>query len=230
LAELEKQVLQAFERGAAAVIAPLVPPDLPRWRAVLVCDDPARGLQRLARAARQRLDGAVLALSGEAMAKAAPALRACWTAIPGAVGGVFLDEEPAGEEDAPAMALALARTPPHGGMALYPVAWDIQALGLVQPSLWIVLVTDQESEARARGMLDGLPPACRIIAVVPAALSPAWNKRLVARHTPLFVLLDWESALPSGEAAFSADGTLEPAMVEHLAQIAQSLLDPRVKK
>jgi D-alanine-D-alanine ligase-like ATP-grasp enzyme len=55
LAELEKQVLQAFERGAAAVVAPLVPPDLPRWRAVLVCDDPALGLQRLAHTAPKRL-------------------------------------------------------------------------------------------------------------------------------------------------------------------------------
>lgn len=230
LAELEKQVLQAFERGAAAVIAPLVPPDLPRWRAVLVCDSPARGLQRLARAARQRLDGAAVALSGESMAKAALALRTRWQSIPGAASGVFLDETQAGDESTPAMALALARTPPHGGMALYPVGWDMQALSLVQPSLWIVLVTDQESEARALGMLDGLPALCRIIAVVPAALSPAWNKRLVARRTPLFVLLDWESALPSGEAALLADGALEPAMVEHLAQIAQSLLDPRVKK
>lgn len=55
LAELEKQILQAFERGAAAVIAPLVPPDLPRWRAVLVCDDPALGLQRLAHTAPKHL-------------------------------------------------------------------------------------------------------------------------------------------------------------------------------
>jgi D-alanine-D-alanine ligase-like ATP-grasp enzyme len=40
---LEAAVRVAFERGAGAVVAPLVPDDLPRWRPVLVCDDPAVG-------------------------------------------------------------------------------------------------------------------------------------------------------------------------------------------
>jgi cyanophycin synthetase len=42
-AGLEVAVRNAFERGASAVVAPLVPDDLPRWRPVLVCDDPAAG-------------------------------------------------------------------------------------------------------------------------------------------------------------------------------------------
>ncbi|MFH1496029.1 MAG: acetate--CoA ligase family protein [Pseudomonadota bacterium] len=46
-AQLEAEVRDAFARGASAVIAPLVPDDLPRWRPVLVCDDPAAGYARL---------------------------------------------------------------------------------------------------------------------------------------------------------------------------------------
>jgi hypothetical protein len=46
-AELEAAVCEAFARGASAVVAPLVPDDLPRWRPVLVCDDPAAGHARL---------------------------------------------------------------------------------------------------------------------------------------------------------------------------------------
>jgi D-alanine-D-alanine ligase-like ATP-grasp enzyme len=46
-AELEAAVCEAFARGASAVVAPLVPDDLPRWRPVLVCDDPAAGYVRL---------------------------------------------------------------------------------------------------------------------------------------------------------------------------------------
>jgi D-alanine-D-alanine ligase-like ATP-grasp enzyme len=40
-------VVDAFTRGASAVVAPLVADDLPRWRPVLVCDDPAAGFARL---------------------------------------------------------------------------------------------------------------------------------------------------------------------------------------
>ena len=46
-AQLEAEVRDAFARGASAVIAPLVPDNLPRWRPVLVCDDPAAGYARL---------------------------------------------------------------------------------------------------------------------------------------------------------------------------------------
>jgi cyanophycin synthetase len=45
-AGLEAAVRNAFERGASAVVAPLLPDDLPRWRPVLVCDDPAAGYAR----------------------------------------------------------------------------------------------------------------------------------------------------------------------------------------
>ncbi|MCL4757893.1 MAG: acetate--CoA ligase family protein [Rhodocyclaceae bacterium] len=47
VAGLELAVRQAFERGASAVVAPLVPDDLPRWRPVLVCDEPARAVALL---------------------------------------------------------------------------------------------------------------------------------------------------------------------------------------
>ncbi|MBI1906932.1 MAG: hypothetical protein HYS20_11985, partial [Rhodocyclales bacterium] len=45
-AALQAAVREAFARGASAVVAPLVPDDLPRWRPVLVCDDPAAGYAR----------------------------------------------------------------------------------------------------------------------------------------------------------------------------------------
>lgn len=46
-AQIEASVRSAFARGASAVVAPLVPDDLPRWRPVLVCDNPAAGYARL---------------------------------------------------------------------------------------------------------------------------------------------------------------------------------------
>lgn len=51
---LENEIRRAFEHGARAVAAPLVPPDLPRWHPVLVCDNPALGLERFAQASRRR--------------------------------------------------------------------------------------------------------------------------------------------------------------------------------
>lgn len=56
-AGLEAAVRDAFERGASAVVAPLVPDDLPRWRPVLVCDDPAAGHARLMTDAADAADG-----------------------------------------------------------------------------------------------------------------------------------------------------------------------------
>jgi hypothetical protein len=81
LEKIEKNILRAFERGAVGVVAPMVPLDLPRWQAVLVCDAPARGLARLAHVARQRFSGAAVALSGADSIVTAAALRALWTAI-----------------------------------------------------------------------------------------------------------------------------------------------------
>lgn len=218
LAQVEKNILRAFERGAAGVVAPMVPLDLPRWQAVLVCDVPARGLERLARAARRRFAGAAVALSGDGAISSAAALRAYWMAIEGA-GAIFLDEARAGE--AHATALALARTPPQADIALYPAAWDVLAIGQIKPALWIVLVTDQENELRALESLGILPSSCRIIAVAPRSSFAAWDKRLVARRTPLFILLDWESA------AEETTGVLDEGILERLAYAAHDMLYPR---
>lgn len=49
VASIENRIRSAFARGAAAVVAPLLPIDLPRWFSVLVCDDVERGMERLAR-------------------------------------------------------------------------------------------------------------------------------------------------------------------------------------
>lgn len=45
VAGLEAAVREAFERGASAVVAPLLPDDLPRWHPVLVCDAPQAGFE-----------------------------------------------------------------------------------------------------------------------------------------------------------------------------------------
>ncbi len=221
LEQVERNILRAFERGAATVIAPMVPPGLPRWQGVLVCDAPARGLERLACAARRRFAGAAVALSGDDSAGTAAALRALWAAIPGATGTVFLDEARAGEGDAPSTTLALARTSPRADIALYPIAWDIPSIGQVKPALWIVLVRDQESELRAIDSLEILPPSCRIIAVVPTSSFSAWDKRLAARRTPLFILLDWESA------AEETVGAVDEEILQRLAYAAHAMLYPR---
>gem|GEM_PF-3707770 len=55
IAALEERVRQAFIRGAAAVVAPLLPVDLPRWRHILVCDDVDLGMERLMRLGRGEL-------------------------------------------------------------------------------------------------------------------------------------------------------------------------------
>lgn len=47
VAEPEARVRAAFARGAAAVVTPAFPIDLPRYQRVLVCDDIERGMQRL---------------------------------------------------------------------------------------------------------------------------------------------------------------------------------------
>lgn len=46
-AQIMSAVRNAFARGASAVVAPLLPDDLPRWHPALVCDDPAAGYARL---------------------------------------------------------------------------------------------------------------------------------------------------------------------------------------
>lgn len=46
-AQIESAVRSAFARGASAVVAPLLPDDLPRWRPALVCDDPAASYAQL---------------------------------------------------------------------------------------------------------------------------------------------------------------------------------------
>lgn len=219
LEQIEKNILRAFECGAAGVVAPLVPLDLPRWQAVLVCDAPARGLVRLAHAARQRFSGSAVALSGNDSTATAAALRLLWMSIPCAAGTIFLDGERAGEGEAPSTALALVRTPPQADVALYPVVWNVSSIGQVKPALWIVLVRDQESELRAIDCLGLLSSACHIIAVVPASALSAWNKRLTARRTPLFILLDWESA--------AEEATDNEGMLERLAYAAHAMLYPQ---
>lgn len=52
VAGIENRIRTAFERGASAVVAPLLPIDLPRWLPVLVCDDVECGMERLARGRR----------------------------------------------------------------------------------------------------------------------------------------------------------------------------------
>ena len=47
VAATEAEILSAFDLGARAVVATQVPPNLPRWQPVLVCDDPADGLRRV---------------------------------------------------------------------------------------------------------------------------------------------------------------------------------------
>jgi hypothetical protein len=178
-------------------------------------------LERLACAARQHFAGAAIALSGDNGAATAAALRAFWMDTPGGMGNIFLDEVRAGEGNAPLTALALARTPPQADIALYPVAWDVPSIGQVKPALWIVLVRDQESELRAIDSLGLLPPSCRIIAVVPASSFSAWDKRLAARRTPLFILLDWESA------AEETAGAVDEEMLQRLAYAAHAMLYPR---
>ncbi len=68
--KLENEIRYAFARGARAVAAPLVPPDLPRWHPVLVCDNAALGLERLAQASRRRSAGAPIVRSVESRAGA----------------------------------------------------------------------------------------------------------------------------------------------------------------
>ena len=45
--QIERRIHLAFANGAKAVVSRWVPADLPRWRPVLVCDDPLHGLRRL---------------------------------------------------------------------------------------------------------------------------------------------------------------------------------------
>jgi D-alanine-D-alanine ligase-like ATP-grasp enzyme len=45
IAAVDTEIWQAFAQGARAVVATQVPLDLPRWRPVLVCDDPAAGIR-----------------------------------------------------------------------------------------------------------------------------------------------------------------------------------------
>jgi cyanophycin synthetase len=47
VAATEAEILSAFGLGARAVVATQVPPNLPRWQPVLVCDDPEAGLRRV---------------------------------------------------------------------------------------------------------------------------------------------------------------------------------------
>lgn len=47
IASTEAEILSAFGLGARAVVATQVPPNLPRWQPVLVCDDPEFGLNSL---------------------------------------------------------------------------------------------------------------------------------------------------------------------------------------
>jgi hypothetical protein len=95
------------------------------------------------------------------------------------------------EKETLTAALALASTPPQADIALYPIARDVPSIGQVKPALWIVLVSDQESELRAIDSLGLLRPRA-IIAVVPASslsIEPAPGG---AAHT--IIPLDWESA------------------------------------
>ena len=216
LASIEKNIRLALERGACGVVAPMVPPDLPRWQPVLVCDDPRRGLEQLARTARQRFPGAVVAVSGDHDQVMAATLHRSWQELyGGAPGTVFLDETGAAEvTPAPFSAtLALARTPPHAEVALYPVAWDRLAVGLVKPELWIAMVTDRDSALRAIGLLESLPAACKIIVALPSSALAAWDKRLMARRTSLFVLVETE-----------ADSAVSESFDYRLARAAHALI------
>lgn len=195
LDDIEKNVRNALERGACGVVATMVPPGLPRWQPVLVCDDPRRGLVRLARSARRRFRGAVVAVSGARDRLIAATLHRDWQNLYGAApGGVFLDEAGIAEGNPPffSAVLALARTPPHADVALHPVAWDVLAAGLIKPELWIAMVTDRDSALRAIGLLESLPAACKVIVALPSSALASWEKRLLARRTTLFTLVEIE--------------------------------------
>lgn len=211
LESIEKAVLLALARGACGVVAPLVPPDLPRWQPVLVCDDPRRGLEQLARAARARFSGAAVAVSGAQDRLLASALQRSWQELYGdASGTVFLDD--AGGTTS----LSLARTPPHADVALYPVAWDMLAAGQVRPALWIALVTDRDSALSAIGLLESLPAACKVIVALPSSAKKTWDQRLMARRTALFVLVDVEQDSEAGET-----------FDQRLARAAHALVSPQ---
>ncbi|WP_052813311.1 hypothetical protein [Desulfonatronum thioautotrophicum] len=180
----ERAVLEAFANGSRAVVAPLVPVDLPRWRPVLVCDDPVLGLERLARTARQRFQGLVVvfALAGEE-SLGQDLARVC-TAMLQQDLHVFSDHGLPLDGSASrslATALALARTPRDADLGLYCPGLDALSLGLLQPDVWVGVARTLEDEAWVIPLLRLASPDCKVFMGVAAGTAPLWRRRLQGR-------------------------------------------------
>ncbi len=113
-ADIERRTREAFAQGAWAVMSAVLPPELPRWRPMLQCDDPAAALLALARVARERYRGRLTALLTDSTEQDPPPLEA----EPSSLWGT---------------ALALAHLSGTAPAAAMVIDWDLPALQLARP-------------------------------------------------------------------------------------------------
>lgn len=183
--ELENRVRRAFAAGATAVVAPVAPPELPRWHPILVCDQPREGLLRLAQAARRQICAPQVVLAGFTDGLGGT-LAERWRTFPNTPQNIAIHRI-AGDDALIACAVTLTGHSPVSEASLF-ASDDVSALLLLAPDLLILRASEVGDEISA--LLDVLPADARVIAVVPGEHFHAWNKRLVTRNTPLFTLLD----------------------------------------
>lgn len=142
---IEQRTRTALAQGAWAVMSAILPPELPRWRPMLQCDDPAAALLALARVARERYRGRVTALLMDSAEQDPPLLAV----------------EPSSLW---ATALALAHLPGTAPAAAIAIDWDLPALQLARPD---EIVLPHASPALARRLRPLLPFLAGVTVRVP---------------------------------------------------------------
>lgn len=153
-AAIEQRTRHAIAQGAWAVMSAVMPPELPRWHPVLLCDDPMAGLLALACRARQRYQGRLAGLLTDA-----PSPHAPWHT-----------------------ALALAQIPGPAATANVPLDWSLDTWLLARPDDIVLPHATPELAQRLRPLLPFAAGATITVVQPPDADPAPWHDLVRTGH------------------------------------------------